>query len=64
MELFWGILFGGIALGVLVYLLARVIMAERVAGIGEFTSSEPEGRDAELEEHLERWDRVREDELP
>jgi len=63
MELFWGILFGGIALGVLVFLLARVILAERVTG-GAFTSSEPEGRNADLDEHLERWDRAREDELP
>ena len=64
MEVFWGVFFGGIAAIVLVWLLARVITAERVTQEPEFTSAEPEPMPPELEEHLERWDRSKEDELP
>ena len=64
MEIFWAVLFGGIAALVLVVLLARVIMAERWGEGPEFTSSEPEPTPADLEKHLDRWDRSREDELP
>ena len=64
MEIFWGVLFGGIAALVLFWLLARVIMAERWGQEPEFTGSEPELTHADLDEHLERWERSREDELP
>lgn len=64
MEIFWGVLFGGIAALVLVWLLTQVILAERWGEGPEFTSSEPERTHADLEKHLERWDRSREDELP
>ena len=64
MEVFWGFLFGGIAALVLVWTLARVIMAERGVAGPEFTGSSPERTQEELDEHLQEWDRSVEENDP
>ena len=60
MQVFWGVLFGVIAGVVLIWLVNRVIQAERW-GDQEFTGSEPERTHADFEDHRERWDRSREE---
>lgn len=57
---FWGVFFGVIAGMVLIWSVARVLRAERW-GDREFTGSEPDVTHADLEEHLERWDRSRDE---
>jgi hypothetical protein len=64
MELFWGILFGLIAALVLVWMVGRVIEAQRAWRPHEFTGSEPQLGPDELAEHERRWDRSREEGEP
>jgi len=60
MQVFWGVFFGVIAGIVLIWLVNRVLLAQRWGG-QEFTGSEPELTHTDFEEHEARWDRSREE---